>query len=173
MMQRDNFISVSEKLSICVIEFVFYSFIGWLYETILTTAVWGHFADRGILHIPICPIYGFCSLALILIFGKLKSVPVIFILGTFLTTAAELAASYVLELFTDERLWDYDNWHFNFQGRIALGSSIIFGILCVILIKLLHPLAVKICGEISGKALKIIAFALLIFIIGDLLWVIL
>ena len=128
MTQKDNLISVSEKFSICAIEFVFYSFIGWLYETILTTAVWGHFADRGMLHLPICPIYGSCAIVLIFIFRKLKSVPVIFILGTLLTTAAELAASYFLEIFTDKRLWDYDSWAFNFQGKIALGSSIIFGI---------------------------------------------
>ena len=173
MMQKDNFISVSEKFSAWIIEFVFYGFIGWIYETVLTTAVLGHFTDRGMLHMPICPIYGFCSLALILILGKIKSVPAIFILGTLLTTAAELAASYFLDIFTDERLWDYDDWAFNFQGRIALGSSIIFGILCVILIKFLHPFALKICGKISGKILKIIAFALLILIIGDFLWIIL
>ncbi len=162
-----------EKISALAIEFVFYSFIGWLYETILTTAVWGHFADRGMLHLPICPIYGFCALILIFIFSKLKNVPLIFILGTLLTTAAELLASYVLEFFTDKRLWDYDNWHFNFQGRIALGSSLIFGTLCVILIKLLHPFAVKICEKIRGKVLEIIAFVLLFLIIGDFLWVIL
>lgn len=156
-----------------IIEFVFYSFIGWLYETILTTAVWGHFADRGMLHFPICPIYGFCSLTLILILGKFKSVPAIFILGTLLTTAAELAAPYFLEIFTDEWLWDYDDWSFNFQGRIALGSSIIFGILCVILMKILHPFTLKICGKISGNILKIIVFVSLILIMGDFLWVIL
>lgn len=158
----------SEKISALAIEFVLYSFIGWVYETVLTSVVWGHFADRGMLHLPICPIYGFCALALLLMFHKIKSVPAIFALGTVLTTGAELAASYVLEWFTDERLWDYDNWAFNFQGRIALGSSLIFGTLCVILIKLLHPGLVHILDKISGRKIKIFAVVIVAVILADL-----
>lgn len=156
-----------EKISAWVLEFTAYSFIGWLYETVLTSAVWGRFADRGWLHLPICPLYGFCALALLLILGKLKSVPLIFLVGTCLTTAAELAASYVLDLFIDDPLWDYDNWAFNFQGRIALGSSLIFGVLCVLLIKVLHPFAEHLAGKLGGKVLKIAAAVTLSVILAD------
>ncbi len=79
-------------------------------------------------------------MALVLILGKLKSVPLTFVLGMFITTAAELAASYMLDLFIDGPLWDYDIRAFSFQGRIALGSSLIFGALCVLLIKSCTPL---------------------------------
>lgn len=164
-MLRGSFV---EKISALVIEFVLYSFIGWVYETVLTSVVFGYFVDRGMLHLPICPIYGFCALALLLIFHKVKSVPVIFVLGTVLTTVAELAASYVLEWFTDERLWNYADWKFNFQGRIALGSSLIFGVLCVILIKLLHPAAVHILSKISGRKIKIAVVIVIVAIIADL-----
>lgn len=156
-----------EKLSEWVLEFTVYSFIGWLYETLLTSAVWRRFAERGWLHLPICPIYGFCAVALVLILGKLKSVPLIFLVGTCLTTAAELAASYVLDLFIDDPLWDYDNWAFNFQGRIALGSSLIFGVLCVLLIKILHPLAEYLAGRFGGRKLKITAAVTLSVILVD------
>ncbi|MCI9408751.1 MAG: hypothetical protein HFJ89_02935 [Oscillospiraceae bacterium] len=37
-----------EKLSVWVLEFTAYSFIGWIYETILTSAVRGHFADTAV-----------------------------------------------------------------------------------------------------------------------------
>ena len=164
-MQRDNKI---EKSAALVIEFTIYSFIGWAYETILTSAVWGRFADRGVLHLPLCPIYGFCAMALLLIFHRIKSAPAVFVLGTAITTVAELAASYILEWFTDERLWDYDNWVFNFQGRISLGSSLIFGALCVLLIKLLHPAAVHILSKISGRKIKISAVIIIVVILADL-----
>ena len=159
----------TEKAAALIIEFTVYSFIGWLYETILTSAAWGHFADRGVLHLPICPIYGFCAIALLLIFHRLRNIPLIFILGTVLTTAAELAASYILERFTTESLWDYSHWAFNFQGRIALGSSLIFGVLCVILIRLLHPAAEYLTGKSSGRILKITAAVLLLAILADVL----
>lgn len=160
-----------KKMSALVLEFTAYSFIGWLYETILTSAVWGRFADRGWLHLPICPIYGFCAMALLLIFRRMKSTVLIFAVGTAVTTAAELAASYVLDLFIDAPLWDYNNWAFNFQGRIALGSSLTFGVLCVLLVKVLHPaaeyLADKASGRLGSKVLKITAAITLAVILAD------
>ena len=161
----------TEQAAALVIEFTVYSFIGWLYETILTSVSWGRFADRGVLHLPLCPIYGFCALALLLIFHRLKSVPLIFILGTLLTTAAEYAASCILERFTAESLWDYSHWRFNFQGRIALGSSLVFGVLCVLLIKLLHPAAKYLFDRMSGRTLKITAAVILAAVLTDALTV--
>lgn len=163
MMQKVD----TKKLSALVLEFTAYSFIGWLYETILTSAVWGRFADRGWLHLPICPIYGFCAMALLLILRRIKSPALIFVVGTAVTTAAELAASYVLDLFIDDSLWDYNNWAFNFQGRIALGSSLIFGILCVLLIKVLYPAAEYLADKASGRTLKIAAAITLAIIFAD------
>lgn len=156
-----------DKLSASVLEFTAYSFIGWAYETILTSAVWGRFAERGWLHLPICPIYGFCALALLLILRRIKNPFLIFLAGTAVTTAAELAASYVVWDLADSRLWDYDNWAFNFQGRIALGSSLIFGVLCVLLIKVLHPAAEYFSDRVGGRALKITAAITLTVILAD------
>lgn len=156
-----------DKLSALILEFTAYSFIGWVYETVLTSAVWGRYAERGWLHLPICPIYGFCALALLLILCKIKNPFLIFLVGIAVTTAAELAASYVLDLFIDDPLWDYDNWAFNFQGRIALGSSLIFGVLCVLLMKVLHPAAEYLADKIGGRALKINAAITLAAILAD------
>lgn len=150
------------------IEFVLYSFIGWAYETILTSAVWGRFAERGMLHLPLCPIYGFCSLFILLIFGRLKNIPLIFILSSLTITAAELAASYLLELFTDEKLWNYSEWALNFDGRISVGSSIIFGVLAVLLVRVLHPLFRKIPEKIGKNAAVCTAIISLSAIIADL-----
>lgn len=156
-----------EKLSALILEFTAYSFIGWAYETILTSAVWGRFAQRGWLHLPICPIYGFCALALLLILRKIKNPFLIFLAGTAVTTAAELAASYVVWDFADSRLWDYDNWAFNFEGRIALGSSVIFGVLCVLLMKVLHPAAAYLADKVGGRVLNISAAITLAAILAD------
>ncbi len=157
-----------EKLSAVILEFVLYGFIGWTYETVITSISWGHFADRGWLHLPICPIYGFCAFFLLLILGRLKSIPLIFLAGTAVTTAAELAASYLLELFIDERLWDYYDWKFNFDGRVSLFSSLIFGAMCVLLIKVLHPAAIRITGKMSVPAVIVTAAVMLAAILMDI-----
>lgn len=106
-------------------------------------------------------------MALLLIFRRMKSTVLIFAVGTAVTTAAELAASYVLDLFIDDPLWDYDNWAFNFQGRIALGSSLIFGVLCVLLVKVLHPAAEYFSNKASGRTIKIAAAITLAIILAD------
>lgn len=158
----------NKKLSAAILEFVLYSFIGWTYETVITSISWGRFADRGWLHLPICPIYGFCAFFLLLLLGRLKGVLPIFLAGTAVTTAAELAASYLLEIFTDERLWDYYDWKFNFDGRVSLFSSLIFGVMCVLLIKVLHPAAVRITEKISGRAVIVTAAVMLAAILADI-----
>ena len=56
------------------------------------------------------------------------------------TTAGELISSYIIEAVIHKQLWTYHMWHFNFQGRIALYSSLMFGVLSVLLVKAVHPL---------------------------------
>ncbi len=168
----DGSVNIAEKAARLTVEFAFYSFIGWAYETVLTSLAWGKFADRGWLHLPLCPIYGFFAFAVLLIMGKMKSVPLIFTAGTAVTTAAELAASYILELFVDEPLWEYDQWDYNFQGRIALGSSLVFGVMCVLLIKILHPFFDKLTGKMSGRTALITASVILAAIFTDALIII-
>ena len=45
-------------LSKMVIEFVVFSLLGWIYETIYTVIVTKKWDKRGFLFGPICPIYG-------------------------------------------------------------------------------------------------------------------
>lgn len=124
--------------------------IGWIYETIFTSILWGHFCGffaRGLLHLPVCPIYGFVSLLLLSIFRipffqkyhGIRKVILAFFIGGFISTALELLTSYLMDLFLGEFLWSYENWFCNFQGRISLPSSLLFGMLTVFLITIISP----------------------------------
>lgn len=157
-----------ELFSVAVIEFFLYGWIGWVYETVLTSAAWGRFAERGTLHLPILPIYGFCALLLLFTLKRVENSAAVFLLGCAVTTAAELAASYLLPLFIEERLWSYAKWPLNFEGRISLFSSIIFGLLCLLLKKTLHPLCVRLTDRMSRRALSIAAGILLTVFFADL-----
>lgn len=152
-----------------VLEFTAYSFIGWVYETVLTSIVWGKFAERGVLRLPLLPIYGFCSLLMILLLGRIKSIPLLFFLGGGIITALELAASYILEYLVPYRLWDYSDWALNFDGRISLFSSMIFGILCVLLVRVLHPAAEKIYPKLKPRTVIISAAICITIILADLI----
>ena len=126
-----------------VIEFTVCAFIGWLYEEGLELAVYHDYSDRGVLHLPLLPIYGFGGLLLVLLYRKHNSAPFVFVTGAAVSTLLELAASYPLEQALGYLPWDYSDWVCNFEGRISLPSALIFGGLALLLVKAVHPLCRK------------------------------
>lgn len=139
------------QLCRCMLFITVCGCIGWVYETIFTSILWGHFCGffaRGLLHVPVCPIYGFFALLLLAIFRtplfrKLsgwKKAAAAFLTGTAVCTLCELLASYGMEAILGEFLWSYDGWPLNFQGRISLFSSLLFGALTLVLVFGVTPL---------------------------------
>ena len=88
-----------EQFIILFFGFILSSLTGWLYETIITWIVNGVYCDRGILHLPICPIYGFGSCILLCVLHRVKKPLFIFAGGTLLTGT--------FEYFPD---WQYGVW---------------------------------------------------------------
>lgn len=115
-------------------EFTLYSFAGWVYETVCESIFAGRLIlNRGFLHLPVCPIYGvgaFIAIWIMHRFGRLNKLQV-FISGTVITTVVEYTAALIIEALLHKTLWDYSKWICNFQGRISLISSLIFGLGCV------------------------------------------
>lgn len=164
-MVNDN----TKEFQISKYIFVFYvsSLIGWLYETIYTSIQWEEFAERGFLQLPLCPIYGFGAIVLLGLFGRIKSVLAIFVTGTIVTTLIELVASYVLEYVFHMELWTYRHWPYNFQGRIALGSSILFGVFTVLLIKGIEPIVCCFLKNMNSRSRVFMSILIVVSIILD------
>lgn len=57
-----------------VLYFFIYAFLGWVMETIYSLMVLGHFTKRGFLFGPLCPIYGFGAILMILFISKYKKI---------------------------------------------------------------------------------------------------
>lgn len=173
--------NIRKKLSEYFLYFMMYSVIGWIYEVFLEVVVyrWG-FSNRGVLYGPYCIVYGFGALILMLCLGKLREkriflgkipvTPILVFIGIVLiTTAIELAASYVMEFTQGEWLWDYRRFAFNFEGRIALNPSIRFGIGGMIFLYLLQPVFKKLTVKMSNKTLYTVSLILSILLIADMI----
>ena len=124
-----------KKFAAYVNEFTIYSICGWLYETVCESIFAGEFIlNEGFLrHLPLCPIYGvgaFIALGVMEKIGSLTRMQV-FAGGTVITTVVEYIAALILESLLNRRLWDYTPWILDFQGRISLISSLIFGLGCL------------------------------------------
>ena len=49
------------SLSALIVEFMLFSFAGWVYESLLCTIQSRQWQNRGFLFGPVCPIYGSCA----------------------------------------------------------------------------------------------------------------
>ncbi len=128
------------------VEFIFYSFLGWVWESIYCSINEKKWADRGFLFGPICPIYGSCVVVTSALFGMVGflSSPDFPIWGIFIicyigSAIAEFGTSWVLEKRFHARWWDYSNMPLNIQGRICVPVSIAFGLAGVLIVKFLIP----------------------------------
>ncbi|MGN0361892.1 MAG: putative ABC transporter permease [Bilifractor sp.] len=136
------------QISKLFVEFIFYSFLGWLWESFYCTVKEKHWQDRGFLFGPICPIYGSCVVAGIIVFHILQSshirtrdIPVVFLflISMVVSAIAEYGTSWVLEKRFHARWWDYSRVPLNLNGRICLPVSLCFGAVGVFIIRYLLP----------------------------------
>ena len=116
--------------------FLTYSCLGWIMEVIVTYPDTKKFVNRGFLIGPYCPIYGYCSIAMILLLNNVKSNILLFLLCIIVCSIGEYATSYIMEKMFHARWWDYSKHKFNLNGRICLSNCLAFGVLGFLLIKL-------------------------------------
>lgn len=120
--------------------FIVYSFIGWIWETVITTIDTGTLEKRGFLDVPILPIYGFTIVFITTMFyNKGYSLPKIFFGSAFITSIQEFVTSWVLEKLFHQVWWDYSWMRFQIQGRVCLIGAIIFGVGSVLIVQFVHP----------------------------------
>jgi uncharacterized membrane protein len=152
------------------VEFIFFSFLGWIWESVYCTVVEKHWQDRGFLFGPVCPIYGGCVVAASLVFGGLARLspgpaPLwqIFIICAAGSAVAEYATSWVLERRFHARWWDYSRLPLNLKGRICLPATLGFGLAGIAVVRYLLPWTSGLHGAISPMVYEglAIGFALL------------
>lgn len=128
--------------------FIVYSFLGWIMESIFRSFCEKKIINTGFLIGPMCPIYGIGSIIMITCMGWLQgSVVELFIISVVILTFWEYIVGVLLEKVFQTKYWDYSEHKFNFQGRICLTNSILWGCLGVGFINIIHPF---VWGVISG-----------------------
>ncbi len=126
--------------------FLIYSFIGWCVEVVYCTVTSGKVVNRGFLNGPVCPIYGFGMVGVLMVFQNLPvknpedtDMVVVFFGSLILATLVELIGGWLMLRLFHARWWDYSDKPFNLGGFICPEFSILWGIGGVIVIKMVHP----------------------------------
>lgn len=132
--------------------FVIYAFMGWILEETYILMAFGVFVKRGFLHSPIGPIYGFGMLIVIMALSPIKErfIP-LFTGAVLLTSALEYSSGFVLQYLFNQRWWDYTGTSFNLNGYISLKSSLAWGLICVLIVRTIHPRIKNFVVKITHK----------------------
>ena len=160
------------------IYFMAYAFLGWIYEVLLGIFQFHlGFINRGFLFGPYLPLYGVGAIIFICLLDNLKNkritvlklniMPVlIFLAIMFIATTLELVTSYLMEFFIGKWLWDYNGYFMNYEGRIALETSIRFGIGGMAILYVIQPFLNRILTSGKDKQINIIFVTMgLIFVL--------
>lgn len=158
-----------EPLSRLILYFALYSFVGWAVETLYCSYLAGKFVNRGFVNGPLCPIYAVGSFTVLFVMQWLpRNVFLIFLAGLILTSVLEYITSFLLEFFFKARWWDYSADRFNIHGRVCLKNSLCFGVLCVVLVFIVHPFVVTCVGLAPSKVRFVLAAAFTAVFLTDL-----
>ncbi len=148
--------------------FILYSFLGWCCEVVFAAAVDGKFVNRGFLNGPVCPIYGFGILSIVLCLEPLKDNFILLFAGSVLfTSLLEFVTGWTLERFFHQKWWDYSNTPFNIKGYICLRFSLLWGLAGVFVIDIIHPMIKALIAFIPDTAGKILLCVLLTAFAAD------
>ena len=132
--------------------FLLFAFIGWVLETFYSLYELGHFTKRGFLYGPICPIYGWGALILIMFFTKYKGKSIkLFCYAAVIFSIFEYFVSYGMDALFAAKWWDYTNEFFNLNGRISIFYSFVWGIAAILFINHIYPYFKKKLNTLLSK----------------------
>ena len=167
-MEDFNYLSRGNILTIILLFFAF-SFIGYLWETLLFIFKKKKFVNRGVLKGPWLPIYGYGMILILILLSKFMTKPILmFILIILLCGFLEYMTSYLLEKLFHKKWWDYKDSFLNINGRVCFAGLLFFGVGGVICAYFIVPyLIIKISNFRYSYRLLLVLVLIILFIIDN------
>ncbi len=152
-----------------VLMFFIFSFIGWVYESIIQVAYVGHVVNRGTLYGPWLPIYGVGGTLALIVLKKLRAHPLLTFLAAMVVCGiVEYVTATLIYDFTGLSYWTYKGYFFNIQGRVCLEGLLVFGLGCSAVIYLLAPITDSLLNRVPVKVRRLIAAFLVAAFLVDI-----
>lgn len=149
--------------------FMFYAVVGWCTEVIYKTTCTGKFVNRGFLNGPLCPIYGVGATIVILCLTPIQDNLIILYIGSVvLTSALEFVTGLVLEKIFHQKWWDYTEDKFNIMGYVCLRFSLLWGIGCVMVMKVIQPMVLLVYNKTPNTLRNIIFIVFYSLMVADM-----
>ena len=132
--------------------FIICAFIGWTLETVYCSYLFGEYIERGFLFGPLCPIYGFGVILLLLVLKPYaKNNILLFLISAVVFTAFEYIVGFMLDAIFGLKFWDYSNDMYQINSRITLWMCFAWGLLGLIFMHYIYPTIQKIFDKTIYK----------------------
>lgn len=152
--------------------FFFMCFVGWIWEVSLSMISYGRFVNRGVLHGPWIPIYGFGCVLILLLLKRFRMRPKVeFSMAVLLCGCIEYFTGLVLELtHNGQKWWDYTGYFLNLDGRICAEGLLVFGVGGMAFVYVIAPLIDNWVKEHLNKRLSTACLVLLLLFGTDVVY---
>ena len=151
------------------LSFFVYGFLGWCTEVAYAAVKQGKFVNRGFLNGPICPVYGIGVGVVVQFLTPVENnLVLLYISSTILVTAIEGITGFLLEKIFHNKWWDYSDQPLNIGGYVCVLFSLIWGVFCVLIVKVIHPLIYKVLTMIPFVLGIIVMACLAVGLLADL-----
>ena len=139
-----------------------YSFLGYCLEKLFAAATRSkHRLRRCFVFLPLCPVYGFAMLAILLLGAEdLPGAWEQLLLGTLVSTSVEYAVHWAYEKLFAVRFWDYSATKCDVNGRICLPFSLCWGVLSALALRYVQPLLASLAVRLPSGAAALALFFL-------------
>lgn len=152
-----------------------FGFLGWVTEVIFAAVRQKKFVNRGFLNGPVCPIYGFGTLALIAAAKPFQDLFVvwrillIFFLSAVIATVLEYLTGLVLSRVFHKKWWDYTGIKGNLGGYVCLPFSLLWGAVGTAVVLFVYPLVRRLVALTASATAVVILTVLLGILLLDFL----
>lgn len=162
---------IGKELVILFWLFIIGSFLGYIFEMLLTLFKKGYFESRnGLIYGPFIPVYGIGGIVYYLVLKNVKKDNIIevFFVTMILGGITEYICSFVQEKAFGTISWDYSYLLFNINGRTSLRHCTYWGIAGVLYTMYIDPLIEKFQIYLDKKSVNIATSFILVFMIFDI-----
>ncbi len=148
--------------------FYFYCFVGWCIESTYVSVHQKRLVNRGFMRGPFLPLYGSGGIMMLVVSMPFQEhLILVYIAGCIGATILEYVTGVTMEALFKVRYWDYSDKKFNFQGHICLGTSLAWGLLTILMTRLVHKPVEHLVLMIPATMLTIITLLLTVSIACD------
>lgn len=150
--------------------FFIYGFLGWCVEVAFAGFREKRFVNRGFLNGPICPIYGVGIVAVVMMARPFDdNIVLLYIASVVIVTLIELVTGVAMDKLFHHKWWDYSGKPLSIGGYVCLPFSLVWGVACLFIIKIIHPLFERLVNWLPNTVTIVIIILFTALLLSDLI----